>query len=137
MSSENADTIHGTEKNEGEAKGRDNLINMFVGALYVLIFVVFVYAIYMVTASYIMLVFSVLLSLLMLYAIKQLSRPRPKKHKELDNKMMCKNGHIVSVYVNYDGGISQGSNNLDVTCGASVWPNKCPICGASWRRPGK
>lgn len=131
---------HGTEKNEWVSKGRDNSIsNVFVVVLFVLLSVVVVYAAYVITSSYAILIFGVLLSLLMLYAeIKQLYRPyRPKKHKEPDNKMMCNNGHIVPVYVNYDGGITKGHHNLDVTCGASVWPEKCPICGSSWLRPGK
>ena len=140
MSSKNADVIHETQKDDGATKGSDNSIsNVFVIVVYVLFFVLVVYAAYMVTASYAILVMGVLLLLLMLYVeTKQLYRPdSPKKHKAPDNKMMCKNGHIVSVYINYDGGITKGQHNLDVTCGASVWPKECPICGSSWLRPGK
>lgn len=140
MSRKNASIIHGTEKTEEKAKGKDNFIsNVFVIALLVSFFLVWPLAIYLGVIGYLSLVFLGLIFLLLLYiSINEFFRPsKPMKYKESDNQLTCKNGHTVSVYVNYDGGISQGTNNLDVTCGASVWPKKCPICGSSWLRPGK
>lgn len=140
MSRKNAGMIHGTEKNEEKLKGKANLIsNVITIALLVSFFLIWPLAIYLGFIQYLMLVFMGLIFLLLLYiSIKEIFWPsKPMKYNESDDQLTCKNGHTVSVYVSYDGGISQGSIKNDVTCGASVWPKKCPICGASWLRPGK
>lgn len=140
MGRKNADMIHGTEKTEEKAKGRDNFIlNVLTIALLVSFFLVWPLAIYLGVIQYLSLVFMGLIFLSLFYiSIKAIFRSKPVKYNESDNQLTCKNGHTVSVYVSYDGGLVKGGPlSNDVTCGASVWPKKCPICGESWLRPGK
>jgi hypothetical protein len=141
VSPKNAGMIHGTDKAEEKAKGKDNFIlNVLTIALLLSFFVVWALAIYLGVAQYLLLVFFVLFCLLLLFkSIKEFFWPsKPIKHKESDDKLTCNNGHTVSVYVHHEAYLPYESKyDRDITCGASVWPEKCPICGAHWLRYGK